>query len=1148
LGDAVSFLDDMESQLDEFGKESLSMGLPVAAARIAINAAKVALKTTKVVSEVVDAAVRAVKDSDWYKGLDSNAKEKAVRDTETLFTKADPLKSERNNTEKDAKAKAKEKANQSKKEAVNRERSKAKEDVNRVRTQMQEKLTGVRKELRALKARDETKEKKLASLKKIKDDLIAAIDNILPENGVVSRSIAKAIAGADTISRMDKVIDRIDRMNKKSESQQRQKAREDLISQVMKFMNPKNFVYKKGGRALSKSKISPEAQSQIRSIGEVYDSVKINQTSDADLVLLHEMLSRIFETGRISQRDFNKWKSSSNRYLKNRFTEMIADKKKLSRTVNTVEDAIAELEKKNIVMVGDRRYSSTMIPEFKADYGTSGTLDAKFVIIPSQRGPVKKRILGYYGRSIDFLSQMYAFMTDADSKSWVIENLYRPIAIATKRVSEARYEMAKKESALKKKLFGNTRKGRKKLSSDADVDIIDLNGEKLMDRFTNDHAIYLFNIIQRVDMYRKALSAGITEESLDALVNYVKKDKQLLAYANGMIELYQDFLPSVNEALKITGEQTIEGKKIPSQEALANRTSPEFAENYYRRMEEVYGAVPEMEPYTPASVLGSEVGNIQDRRILGQPDNAISVVSNNAIDIKAGGELQVASNLQLYDSWVEGMANMREKLDLAKTFNAVFNKQNMNLIENNYGKPYADALRETIDTMLAGRRAEKITSLEQWFNSASGVTMFLNTASSIFQQLSKFNYGLGEGMLGKYVANWSKAYWSKDYRQARSEVSNASWVRARLLGDLSSIELADLKQSNTKYQRYLSEVLSKGYILTKAMDINAIISGGTPYYMAKRDQYLKVYSKTMSANDAMDAAKTEAMNDLYIKTQEGQQSSEMYQRSSEQNNTFKRFLLTFGSVNLQYARVTGRAARDLKNGRGNAVENLATILYYSTIQQAAFIFMSRVFSSWFLGDDDDEEKYAKQTYWRVANGVLNSFLAGMGAVGALSAVVKDIMFDTAISLTSDVDSENTASLAKDLREFLRDQGMSEKDLKGKRIDQLVYTATRSVAPNVGSKISGFRSMLYDFSEDRPFRGTGELIQFATNIPTSRMVDLSDQVIDAMDSDMESMERTLRLVNIIKKYDLDKKYGRGREDIFGSKKSGSSGVMRNPRAN
>lgn len=69
LDNLENLLNEWDANLDKFGKENLSMGLPLLVAKAAIKAMKVAVKTAKTTEEVIKAGLDAIKNSDWYKGL-----------------------------------------------------------------------------------------------------------------------------------------------------------------------------------------------------------------------------------------------------------------------------------------------------------------------------------------------------------------------------------------------------------------------------------------------------------------------------------------------------------------------------------------------------------------------------------------------------------------------------------------------------------------------------------------------------------------------------------------------------------------------------------------------------------------------------------------------------------------------------------------------------------------------------------------------------------------------------------------------------------------------------------------------------------------------------------------------------------------------
>lgn len=91
LGEADKFLADLEGQLDKFGQETLGVNIPVAVAKGAILAARGVVQTAKYASEVVDAAIKYVKETDWYKGLKDQEKLDAEDQLTKFFTTDAPM-------------------------------------------------------------------------------------------------------------------------------------------------------------------------------------------------------------------------------------------------------------------------------------------------------------------------------------------------------------------------------------------------------------------------------------------------------------------------------------------------------------------------------------------------------------------------------------------------------------------------------------------------------------------------------------------------------------------------------------------------------------------------------------------------------------------------------------------------------------------------------------------------------------------------------------------------------------------------------------------------------------------------------------------------------------------------------------------------
>jgi len=81
----LDWLDEMENNLDQFGKENLSSGIPIVVAKAAIQAMRVAVKAGMAVADVIQAGIDALKQSDWYINLSPSEKSQAEKDFNDSF-------------------------------------------------------------------------------------------------------------------------------------------------------------------------------------------------------------------------------------------------------------------------------------------------------------------------------------------------------------------------------------------------------------------------------------------------------------------------------------------------------------------------------------------------------------------------------------------------------------------------------------------------------------------------------------------------------------------------------------------------------------------------------------------------------------------------------------------------------------------------------------------------------------------------------------------------------------------------------------------------------------------------------------------------------------------------------------------------------
>ncbi len=330
----------------------------------------------------------------------------------------------------------------------------------------------------------------------------------------------------------------------------------------------------------------------------------------------------------------------------------------------------------------------------------------------------------------------------------------------------------------------------------------------------------------------------------------------------------------------------------------------------------------------------------------------------------------------------EYMQEFNENVDI------IFSDKVMNKLEAAYGPRYVEALRDQLRRMKSGSNrpignSRIVDQLLNWLNNSVGAIMFLNTRSAVLQTISAVNFiNFGNNNLiaaGKALLN-QKQYW-KDFMT----LMNSPYLVERRDGlkiNVSESEIADaVSESSNKPKAFLNLLLSKGFILTRIADSFAIAAGGSTFY---RNQ-IKAYMKS-----GMDqaAAEKQAFDDFYAIAEESQQSSNPSKISQQQASGAGRVILAFANTPMQYARIIKRATQDLVNGRGDWKTNVSKIVYYSTIQNLIFNALSNALFALAFSEEDEEKE---DKTGRIANGMADSLLRGLGIQGAAVAAVKDAL-------------------------------------------------------------------------------------------------------------------------------------------------------------
>lgn len=453
------------------------------------------------------------------------------------------------------------------------------------------------------------------------------------------------------------------------------------------------------------------------------------------------------------------------------------------------------------------------------------------------------------------------------------------------------------------------------------------------------------------------------------------------------------------------------------------------------------------------------------------------IVSQKGKGYPEPGKNWLAGNLT---TDIIGGINKVNRAEYQKTFrenvDIIFSPENLNKMEAAYGTRWRKALEDTLRRMKSGSNrpiggSEITNKVLDWTNNSVGAVMFLNTRSALLQTISSVNFlNWGDNnpiAAGKAFAN-QKQFWG-DFMK----LMNSDYLVQRRNGlkiNVSESEIADaVKDSKNKVNAAISYLLSKGFVLTRYADSFAIASGGSTFYRNRIKKYAK---------EGMDQklAEEKAFEDFKDVAEESQQSSDASKISMQQASGAGRVILNWANTPMQYVRIQKRAAQDLIAGRGDAKEHISKIAYYGAIQNLIFNSLQQaLFAIGFGSDEDEKDPKLKarneQKITRVANGMIDSQLKGLGIAGAAMVAAKNTVLKI----------------------------ISESDKKRPEYEKAAIEAL-SFSPAISSKyrkiVGGLKSFSWNmkeikekgFSLDNPAYLAGSQIFTAfTNVPLDRVV-------------------------------------------------------------
>ena len=435
----------------------------------------------------------------------------------------------------------------------------------------------------------------------------------------------------------------------------------------------------------------------------------------------------------------------------------------------------------------------------------------------------------------------------------------------------------------------------------------------------------------------------------------------------------------------------------------------------------------------------------------------------------------------------------------SENIDTIFSKENINKLEVALGSNYVEALKNSISRMKAGRNringGNRLSDrVLNYINQSTGAIMFFNMRSALLQTISAANFvnwSFNNPLkAGKAFANQPQ-YW-KDF----TKLMNSEYLLDRRNGlklNISESEIADAaKTSKNKAKAALNYIIEKGYIPTKFADSFAIASGGATFYRNKINDLMKNEGKTLAEAEEI------AMKEFRKISEISQQSSDPSMISQQQSTDLGRVVLQFVNTPMQYARIQKKAAQDIINGRGDNKTNVSKIIYYAFLQNLIFnALQSGLFAMGFGDDDDELSEGEEKKIFRAANGMMDSWLRGLGFAGVTIQVLKNLGID--IYDRSQKDRPEYSDAWQTLLQF---------------------------SPAIKSKLSKLKGAGYPFdskkrrqeifdkgfSLDNPaYESLAKVITATTNVPLDRLFTKVNNIKGALEEDQETWKSVAMLL-------------------------------------
>jgi hypothetical protein len=930
-------------------------------------------------------------------------------------------------------------------------------------------------------------------------------------------SAAKKMWAEEIVKAYPKIYSKLQKAKKDLLDKEIQEARVTLQNSLKELLSDKK-IFKKISSLTTERKLDKSSSDILVGMREEIEALGgLKKLSNEDLLFYNEMATQAYKEGQVIQSELiNALKAKKEADKKNAKSAITNQDERSVVELKDANEARDFLSKNrgnnsNQVNINNGQIIADSVEEFDI---LSSMFDEQTTFGGTTTAPnpnsVKRGKGSFYrttvGGGLIYLLDKFKGKTPSQETINFWNDLQGQVKSGTFRKKRLNTELNSDRALSISSLFKNRFAYTRRMLSTPKINgkklvINDQNGEEIKNLSIN-HVLFFYQLMKdphflkgvKKEDGKIARKIGLEEQSMRNIIDFVNLDensdlRELMSKDQELIKKAAQNAAHVMEASNISSE-LLKPRTL-------NLSSYENDKFIGEILNKIYNnSVPTEIEYFPSSVESDTNDQTPDvDALLGEDlgGKTVSAMSRFMIEREVGGTVRVKSYDAQLGEYFESMSNTAAKLPILKRFQAIFNKENTDLISSYYGKNTTNELKENIARYIVGRPQDAWLSktisegvLGKWLSLGLGIQMFLNLATAFSQLASSpgpiLAYGVGNYLNGLSMLISGEA----DFKDSLLSLSSGKLFRERLGSRIDAAAIVKSIPSDERgYAAYFNEfnkkLISFGSAASSYFDAASIL--------LSLPIYAREYSnarRTMTDQEAKDYAEEKIMDlaELFLQTR----NEEMI---SSAESRYRTTLYSFATIVPQLHRQAIMAAKRIQRKEGDVKQNLSVLAWSAIGSSVAFRLLRPYFESIFEGDDEDEELKNLRSDKRTKKVALDLTVDATKSFGLYGAVSSAIL-KTGYQL---VEAEEDASKVR-----------MALDITPEIIESI---------PSVSIKLRNINDAIKSYYDDENLKGTTQGIQALTGLPIEKARMFAVQMSDGFLSDQFSMaEKVARISGFI----------------------------------